>query len=328
MSNGSSSAATCLVCGDRGSTFFLLAPLDKYARAMGRREGPSYYFCARCHVAFQHPVLSDEEYRLFYEQVQRSDRVGYAGGGVPKAHLKRKQDDVRFKWRLLSLLDLDALVPGRKVFEIGPGEGMLLASFKRRGYQASGVEPFDRYARYARETFGLDVKTGYFGPDTVPAEAPDLVILDNVLEHLKAPFEALRQVRGIVQRGALLYVAVPDLESATVGEANIGHVTLWSRQALIFAVECAGFHILSVMRGRPAHAPHEWVSLSMAAGAAEDASARQPLPVPGSDLRLLRPKWDKAVQVYESGLARRKRFGAAYPVLRAFRRLIRAATGR
>ena len=126
------------------------APLEKFTKAMGRTTGVDYYFCDHCTVLFQYPIFDSSEYQKFYENVQRSDETGYRSGEVPKKHLDKKQQDTAFKWNQFKLMDLERILPGRRVFEIGPAEGTLLASFRDRGYAVRGIEPLAPYARYAR----------------------------------------------------------------------------------------------------------------------------------------------------------------------------------
>src|SRR5262249_1885954 len=150
---------------------------------------------------------------------------------VPQRHLKKKQLDTEFKWRQLTTLDVEGLLPGKRVFEIGPAEGTLLASFRDRGYTVRGIEPLAPYARYARDVFGLEVDNGYFDEAVAGREQADLVILDNVLEHLLTPGDILRHVRSMISDNGILYVAVPSADTALATNANISHITLWTRRA-------------------------------------------------------------------------------------------------
>ena len=156
----------------------------KFDKAMGRAAGVDYHYCERCTVLFQHPIFDESEYKKFYEGVQRSDETGYQSGAVPQKHLEKKRRDTEFKWQQLKLLDVPGMLPGKRVYEIGAAEGTLLASFRDRGYTVAGIEPLAPYAAYAREQLKLDVATGYFDDSVAAGEKADLVILDNVLEHL------------------------------------------------------------------------------------------------------------------------------------------------
>ena len=47
----------------------------------------------------------------------------------------------------------------------------------------------------------------------------------------------------------ILYVGVPGAEVATPTNANIAHITLWTRRALAFALTSAGFRPLAIIMG-------------------------------------------------------------------------------
>src|SRR6185437_3466969 len=231
----------CHLCQLQQSRYIFDGLPGKFNRAFGRTTGVSFHLCEHCSVLFQYPVFDQAEYQKFYESVQRSDETGYRSGAVPARHLEKKRRDTEFKWKQLSLLDVPGLLPGKHVYEIGAAEGTLLASFRDRGYTVAGIEPLAPYAAYAREQLKLNVTTGYFDDSVAQREKADLVILDNVLEHMLQPFATLQSVRRMMNENGILYIGVPGVEVATPTNANIAHITLWTRRALAFALTCAGF---------------------------------------------------------------------------------------
>jgi len=291
---------------------------------MGRKAGVDYRFCDKCSSAFQHPIFSETEYQRFYEKVQKSDETGYRSTKVPRFHLRRKIADTKFKWRQLSLLDIDGLVPGKRVFEIGPGEGTLLASFRRRGYTVRGIEPFTLHGDHARDVFKLDVIDGYFDASVAAREKADLVILDNVLEHFTTPFEMLRLVRQVLPLGSILYIAVPCVETVLPENAHIAHIVLWSRRALAFVLECAGFQVLDMIKGRPGSRPHEWVCLSQAVGEPRDIESATPRLFSPLCFEKVSADWQAGVARYNRALARQEKYGPGY---QALVRIVRAVPG-
>ena len=99
------------------------------------------------------------------------------------------------------------------VCDLGCWVGFLLAEAEARGWTASGVEPSDFAARFARERFGLDVQTGTLDGADLPAEVFDCVVIGDVIEHLPAPGRALERVSGLLRPGGVLYLALPDAGS-------------------------------------------------------------------------------------------------------------------
>ena len=145
--------ATCHICRRQGLRLIFSGPLEKFTRAMGRATGVDYYYCDKCTALSQHPIFDEAEYTKFYEKVQRSDETGFRSDAVPKTILKNKRLNTSFKLGRMRLLGLEAMLPGKRIFEIGTAEGTLLAHFRDRGYSVRGIEPLALYLRdVARRT--------------------------------------------------------------------------------------------------------------------------------------------------------------------------------
>jgi 2-polyprenyl-3-methyl-5-hydroxy-6-metoxy-1,4-benzoquinol methylase len=282
---------------------------------MGRSVGVDYHYCDNCSGLLQYPIFDEAEYQKFYEKVQRSEEVGFRSDQVPERHLRKKRNDTEFKWNQLTLLDVESLLPGKRIFEIGPAEGTFLAAFRDRGYTARGVEPLIPYANYARDVFKLDVENGYFDAEFAAREKADMVILDNVLEHLLTPGESLRHIRNMISDNGILYVAVPCAEVASPTNANIAHITLWTRRALAFLLKCSGFHPLAIVKGRPLGMPAEWVSISQACLEPRPIETEVPTLFKAPTFVELSTRWNDMLGRYERARARSEKYGPAYPWL-------------
>jgi 2-polyprenyl-3-methyl-5-hydroxy-6-metoxy-1,4-benzoquinol methylase len=153
--------------------------------------------------------------------------------------------------RCESIVDLvDPAVPNREVaiLDIGCSTGALLHAFKRRGYEAvEGLDPSPGCSIYARDVYGITVRTG---TAAAVADLPGrygLVILSAVLEHLVDPRQALRDVWGVMHDGALLFVEVPDVEGfaacarAPFQEFSVEHINFFSLASLTSLMGTAAF---------------------------------------------------------------------------------------
>lgn len=95
------------------------------------------------------------------------------------------------------------------LIDIGSGMGFSLQVAKARGWSASGIEPNQSLAFSAKER-GLDVAHGYLSDDA--AGQYDVVLIDNVLEHVPDPAAMMRQAKRLMTPDALLVLAVPPLD--------------------------------------------------------------------------------------------------------------------
>jgi SAM-dependent methyltransferase len=312
---------SCLICANPETERVFAGPADKWSDAIGWNHGAVYWYCSQCAGLTQFPRMDAADYRRFYEERQRTAAVGYSDDGVPAAHLARKAADAVLKWKIFDACGLTGRLPaGAAVFEIGPAEGTLLASFRERGFSVSGIEPLAKYASFARDHYGLDVATGYFDSRFLPQRPPALVVIDNVLEHLPEPSQILATVRSVLMRDGLLLVLVPNAETPAIGNANIAHFSLWSRRSLEVALNRAGFELIGTLPGRPLAQPHEWVALARVRG--EGVSA-MPATQPGPSLDLVRSRWRRAIRIHAGKQRVRRILGPVFPVVSSVLRKLR-----
>jgi SAM-dependent methyltransferase len=139
--------------------------------------------------------------------------------------------------------------PGRAL-DIGCATGQFLAYLRDVAHwQVSGVEPSESAARYARETFGLEVHCGDLRSARLADQAIDVVTMWDVLEHLHDPCAELREVRRILKPDGLLVFRVPALDSFDAklfGPYWAGldvprHMIVFDRRTLTHMLARAGF---------------------------------------------------------------------------------------
>jgi len=177
----------CLVCGESGlSTYlnillkcptcsFVTARMDEPVEVQAIYEGD--YFCG-------------EEY-LDY----RADEAFF------RKNFRRRLRDI-----------LKRRSAGR-LLEIGAAYGFFLDEAKHH-FDVAGFEVNPQAARHARETLGLDVRTGDF-LETPPAElgAFDVMVMWDVIEHLHRPDLFIERISDLSRPGALLYLTTGDIGS-------------------------------------------------------------------------------------------------------------------
>ena len=111
----------------------------------------------------------------------------------------------------------------RTLLDIGCGVGATVAEAQRRGLCAVGVETNPYAQKHAVEVLRVDVLPGYYRAEAFPTPF-DLVVLDNVLEHIEEPRAMLEEVLARVAPEGLLYLAVPGNRG---GLARLAFSLLW-----------------------------------------------------------------------------------------------------
>lgn len=104
------------------------------------------------------------------------------GTGVPGLEELR-----RFNFEIM-LDRLEEMRPlaGTQILEVGSAWGWFLEAAQRRGAKVQGIEPEAATAELARR-HGLDVETGFFPADLRDRGPYDMIIFNDVFEHLPHP---------------------------------------------------------------------------------------------------------------------------------------------
>jgi SAM-dependent methyltransferase len=121
-----------------------------------------------------------------------------------------------------TLLDVaSALAPeSRRVLDVGCGPGFLLEQANARGLVSSGIEPDGNAVAVALRR-GLDIRHGYF-PDAVPAEERfDVIVFNDVLEHVPDLARALEASASKLNPQGLLVLNCPDMRGLFFRTASL-----------------------------------------------------------------------------------------------------------
>ncbi len=155
-------------------------------------------------------------------------------------------------------------------FEMGCGDGLMLAMLRDLGWRVLGSERTEAAARAARERHGVEVLAG--GLELVdPAQKFDLLILNQVLEHLDDPGQVVAGLASRLAPGGKLIVGVPNFGSwqARFSGAkwfhldpprHLHHFSLSSLGALM---RNHGLEIERVSYLSPEHDPYGWVQSAL-----------------------------------------------------------------
>lgn len=144
------------------------------------------------------------------------------------------------------------------VFEIGYGGGALAHAAASLGLRYTGLEPLLGQAFAAQRDLPV-------GATVLPlrveefetAERFDLVVLDNVLEHLADPAGTLRRILGLLRPGGICWVQVPNEAHLLLKHRLLsllkkrwvtfpGHVNLFTAATLARCFREAGFGAVEV----------------------------------------------------------------------------------
>ena len=153
----------------------------------------------------------------------------------------------------------------RRLLDVGAHAGRFIATARRAGWQAEGLELNPKTAAFAATATGAPVHQG--NVHTFDAEAAyDAVTLTDVLEHIPQPRAVLRRVARYLAPGGWVAVKVPSGPAQRFKERtravlqrgyearladNLVHVNHFSPASLRRALEEEGFRDVAILAGAP-----------------------------------------------------------------------------
>jgi SAM-dependent methyltransferase len=154
---------------------------------------------------------------------------------------------------------------GRRLLDVGCGQGVLLDVARRKGWEPEGLDVSVQFARFAHDNFGVPVHIGDIGTVRLAREHYDVVILGAILEHLPDPRRSLAKVYRLLKPGGLVWIDVPNEHGLYYKLGNLwnrfrgkdsvvnlsptftpGHLFGFSKKSLSTLLTCLGFKLRSI----------------------------------------------------------------------------------
>jgi SAM-dependent methyltransferase len=108
----------------------------------------------------------------------------------------------------------------RRLLDVGSGLGFFLTDAAARGFSVSGIEPDANVVEDTRK-LGLHVRHGYFPDCLEPGETFDVIVFNDVLEHIPDLAGTLDACIRHLAPGGLLVVNCPNRRGAFYRIANV-----------------------------------------------------------------------------------------------------------
>jgi 2-polyprenyl-3-methyl-5-hydroxy-6-metoxy-1,4-benzoquinol methylase len=172
------------------------------------------YLACRCGTLVSRAGLSDDALR------GRDDDTGFYGKEYWLSHQREDMglDDIRARargdlgqrclWWLRGLLGYRT--PPARVLDVGCAHGAFVALLRRAGYDATGLEVSPWVCRFARETFDVPILRGPVEEQPLAPASLDVVVLNDVIEHLPHPVQTLGRCVELLGPDGLLVFQTPE----------------------------------------------------------------------------------------------------------------------
>ena len=223
----------CNLCG--GRDYDVVGRADREGRPL------QTVMCRACGLLGTNPRPAAADMDRYYAQEYRSD---YKGASMPALRkVLRGMLGARERRRDLR----PYLCDGARVLDVGCGAGELVFLLRQERADASGLEPGEEYADFARRTLGVPVQTATVDSAAIEAGSQDLVTMFHCLEHVADPRRVLTTVRQWLRPNALVVVEVPNVESTVQAPSHrfhYAHLYHFSGATLGALGEAAGLRLV------------------------------------------------------------------------------------
>lgn len=164
--------------------------------------------CTQCDLVYVSPTFDEAHYKKVYasheyQQIVRDLGIGSHGYRVERFGRER----VALMSRYLSA--------GRpRYLDVGCSTGFVVEAARDAGWEAVGIDLNPSAVEFGRAR-GLDLRTVALEEAGFEPDSFDAVSLFDVLEHLLDPVRTIRTCRDLLKASGILFVYVPNYDSAS-----------------------------------------------------------------------------------------------------------------
>lgn len=139
-----------------------------------------------------------------------------------------------------------------RLLDVGAGLGVFPYAVKQVGWHCTAIDPDERAIAHMRDHVGVEALCGDFMNIDGVGQF-DIVTFNKVLEHVEDPVAMLCRAQQFVAPGGLVYLELPDGETAAQAGAGreeffVEHLHVFSFVSITMLAERAGFQPIVVER--------------------------------------------------------------------------------
>ena len=223
---------SCYACG--GTKFSIFAVEDRY------RFSLRYVSCQNCGYLFANPYYTEECLAEFY---QKHYNLIY-GRAVPERQIRNEY--INAKKIILPFIKKHIPLKGA-VLDYGCGYGGTLLAFSDK-WERVGFD-YDPELKERGGRLRLDLRN--INEFEAHKKKYDVIVLNQVLEHVTNPIELLNKLRSRLHAKSILYIGVPGIESILENSTDPivafknAHRHFFCLESLVRVATCAGLQLIN-----------------------------------------------------------------------------------
>lgn len=206
----------------------------------------SLSLCRSCGMVFATEYWTEDSVTIFYRDWYRKCYSGNAEED-PASLFKGQSSHSVGLYKTLAPF-FEKAPKELRIADVGGGAGGYLVEFQKTGAECTVADFNENFLAYGRER-GLHTVSGGLNVLVDSGFTFDVVILSHIIEHFVDLNKGLESLSKIMKPGALVYVAVPGLDSLKMGRRDYdflkdiqdAHVYYFTSQTLAIAMARYGF---------------------------------------------------------------------------------------
>ena len=215
----------CGLCGSNKNKIFNQRDSKSF-------ENLKIAICLNCSLVQQENLPNDEELKIYYSHNYRED---YKKTYTPKLkHIRRA--GLAAKNRISFIKNNIKNISNMKLLDVGAGGGEFVYLASKNGFDAQGIEPNVGYSSFARDEYGVNIKT--LTLNELKADTVNIITLFHVFEHMANPQKVIEKLSCILKKDGYLLIEVPNIFQQDASPHNIffkAHLFYYSKYTLISA---------------------------------------------------------------------------------------------
>ena len=167
--------------------------------------------CTACDLVFVNPTFDEAHYKQVYASKEYQDIVRDLGINSHEYRVNR------FGAERVGIMRGHLRVPAGhppRYLDVGCSTGFVVEAARNQGWEAIGIDLNPSAIEFGRSR-GLDLRTVALEEGGFAAGSFDAVSLFDVLEHLLDPARTLRACAKLLAPGGILFLYVPNFDSAS-----------------------------------------------------------------------------------------------------------------
>jgi len=170
------------------------------------KEGKfSFIYCNTCNVKYHYPIPSIEYLTSWYSGKGLAKR--WKGNILNAINANYKQNRGNYS----TYLELIKEVPIKgSALDIGCYAGHFLTHLIKRGFNGIGIDLNPGLIEYGKKTFNIDLRQGDLSHVKFDTDYFNLITCHQVLEHVRNPYDFLKEIKRILKPNGFIAMSVPD----------------------------------------------------------------------------------------------------------------------